>query len=75
MENKNAQLIFTWAIKNGESKIVDRILVKLMPKLISFGCALTAEDITSQDSVMVPSELFELIQKTAEELLGMKFEN
>ena len=73
MEKKNAKDIFVWAMQNGETKIADRILVKLMPQLVKFGCTLTASDIEAEESIMVPGELYELIKITAEELLGMSF--
>lgn len=75
MEQKNVKEIFEWAMLNGETKIADRILVKLMPKLVKFGCTLTANDIANNESILVPNELYQLIKTTAEDLLGTQYKD
>lgn len=75
MEQKNVKEIFEWAMLNGETKIADRILVKLMPQLVKFGCTLTANDIANNESILVPNELYQLIKTTAEDLLGTQYKD
>lgn len=65
--------IFDWAIANGEAKIVDRILVKLMPQMIAHGCQLTSATIEENSVIEVPQVLFEQILNTAQEFVGISY--
>ncbi|HRF56011.1 MAG TPA: hypothetical protein PLV58_01310 [Campylobacterales bacterium] len=65
--------IFEWAIKNGEAKIVDRILVKLLPQLLKAHSNITAADVKESAVINVSAELYELVKKSAEELIGSSF--
>ncbi len=65
--------IFEWAIKNGEAKIVDRILVKLLPQLLKAHSNITAASVEESAVINVSAELYELVKKSAEELVGRSY--
>jgi hypothetical protein len=71
---KNIIPIFRWAEANGEAKIVDRILVKLLPEMLTHGQKLTTELINQTELVEVPIGLYQAVLNTAEELVGQSFE-
>jgi len=65
--------LFNWARQNGEAKVIDRILVKLMPEFIRHNCQITAEDISQKERLDVPSSLYINIKKSAEDIIGTAF--
>lgn len=71
---KNVIPVFRWAQANGEAKIVDRILVKLLPKLLKHQQKLTTEIINQAELLEVPSELYNAVLAAAEALVGRPFE-
>ncbi|MEA1916129.1 MAG: hypothetical protein U9N42_01220 [Campylobacterota bacterium] len=70
---KDVKPLFEWAVLNGDSKIIDRILVKTLPQLVKSGCELTTSSIENSSKVDVPSELYETIKLVTEELVGSSF--
>lgn len=70
---KDVKPLFEWAVVNGDSKIIDRILVKTLPQLVKSGCELTTSSIENSSKVDVPSELYETIKLVTEELVGSSF--
>jgi hypothetical protein len=71
---KNIKPIFDWAVANGEAKIVDRILIKLLPQFIKAGYKITENTIYESDTVEVSDELFNLVKDTAEEFVGSSYQ-
>ena len=70
---KDIKPILNWAVANGEAKIIDRILMKLLPQFIKIGLKVTEKTINDSKILEVPSELYSLVQSTAEELVGSSF--
>jgi hypothetical protein len=70
---KDIKPLMLWAKANGEAKIVDRILVKLLPELVKFRQELTADMLEHQSTVEVPAELYARIQSVAEALVGQQY--
>ena len=70
---KDAKVLFNWAYQNGESRIMDRILVSIAPTLIKEDMRLTVEDINKQSKVNVSSRIYNLIKEKAEEFVGSSF--
>ena len=70
---KDIKPILNWAVANGEAKIIDRILMKLLPQFIKIGLKVTEKTINDSKILEVPSELYSLVQRTAEELVGSSF--
>ncbi len=73
-QTKNIKPLFTWAIKNGESKIVDRILVKTLPQFLKAHCTITMDAIQTAHIISVPSELYDIVKNMAEELIGSSYQ-
>ena len=69
----NAKPVFKWAKQNGETKIIDRILVRLLPELIKHDLQVTSGSICEMSELDVSDELFDKIKSMAEELVGMPY--
>ena len=69
----NIKPIFLWAREKGDAKIYDRILMKVVPELVKNNIQLTSEFIDGNETIEVPSEIYELILVKAEELIGEKY--
>jgi uncharacterized protein YfeS len=65
--------LFEWAVANGEAKIVDRILMKLMPQFLKEGHRVTSAKIEDLDSFEVSDELYSLVKEMAEEFVGDEY--
>lgn len=74
-ELKDIKPIFDWAVKNGESKIVDRILVKTIPQFLKANYMINLENIDSSSTIEVSSALYETVKNMAEELIGSSYES
>lgn len=68
---KDAKHIFTHAKSIGESKIVDRILVRVLPELIKYDKKITSTTIEESEELLVPDELYSYIRDVARELTGV----
>jgi len=66
--------VFTWAKANGETKIVDRILIRLLPEMVKLDHKITAEMVDESASVPVPESLHAQILAAAEEMVGKPFD-
>lgn len=66
--------ILEWAKQYGESKIVERLLVKLLPEILKTGEHLTPELIESRESILVDETFYQLIKTSAEEMVGARYE-
>lgn len=70
---KDIKPILNWAVANGEAKIIDRILMKLVPQLIKEGLKVTEQVINESDKLEVSGELYELVKNMAEELVDSSY--
>ncbi len=68
---KDVKPIFTCAKANGEAKIVDRILVRILPELIKHGQKMTSDSIDQAVTLEVPNELYQHIRGVAQALTGL----
>lgn len=74
MNNTNdIKKIFEWAQANGDSNIIDRILLGVLPQLLKNNMKLTREDIENSTSINVSSELYESVKSKTQELVGSSF--
>jgi hypothetical protein len=65
--------LMAWAKANSEAKIVDRILVKLLPVLVKNGLTLTIDQLETQERLEVSEELYAQIQAVTEALVGQPY--
>jgi len=70
---KDIKPILNWATANGEAKIVDRILIKLLPQFMKEGHKFTAEDIVEFDIYKVSNTLYILVKDVAEKFVGSSY--
>lgn len=70
----NAKPIFEWAFQHGETKIIERILVRLLPDLIDEKVQVTAESLLTMPALNVSEELYKKIQLVAEEMVGQAYQ-
>ena len=70
---KDLKPLLIWAKANGESKVIDRILIKTLPELIKQGYKITPADIDTHASIEIPTALFEQLQKHAEDIVGAAY--
>lgn len=68
---KDAKPIFECAIAKSEAKIVERILVSVLPDLLAHNIHISLEMIETQTQILLPDALFERVKKTAEQLTGI----
>jgi hypothetical protein len=68
---KDVKHIFNCAIANGEAKIIDRILVRVLPELLKYNQKITSESIIQAQTIDVPDELYNYIRAVAQELTGL----
>lgn len=71
---KNIKPLFDWAKANGESKIVDRILLKLLPELLKYNQKMTADMVENAEELLVEESLYILVKQTAENIVGDHYE-
>jgi hypothetical protein len=72
--NKEIKPIFDWANKIGDANINNRILAKVMPALIQAKITLTDNMINENTKIEVPQNIYNIIKSSAENLLGVPFE-
>jgi len=72
---KNIKIIFDWAKEHGDAKVIDRILVSLLPELLKNNIKLTSETIELSKTIEVSDELYESIKAKSEELVGSSFKS
>ncbi len=73
-KTKNIVPLFRWAKANGEATIVDRILMKNALLILKSGLKLTREKIETNELIEVNKDLYEMIKKSAQELVGVSYE-
>ncbi|MEA1920331.1 MAG: hypothetical protein U9N52_10850 [Campylobacterota bacterium] len=71
--NIDIKPILNWAVAHGEARIIDRILMKLLPQFIKNGHKITESDIQNRDTFLVSQDLYDLVKKQAEELIGSSY--
>lgn len=70
---KNVTPIFKWAIAHGETRISERILIKLAPELVASNHMISLAQIENNDSILLEDALYNKVRKLAEELVGETF--
>lgn len=71
---KNLKSVVGWAKQNGEAKIIDRVLLKMLPKLLEKDEKLTSDMLDQQDEVWVEDVIYDQFVAIAEELVGARYE-
>lgn len=71
---KNLKSVVQWAKQNGEAKIVDRVLLKMLPTLLEKNEKLTSDMLDQMDEVWVEDTLYDQFIAIAEELVGAHYE-
>lgn len=71
---KNLKLVVAWAKQNGEAKIIDRVLLKMLPQLLEQNEKLTSEMLDRMDEILVKESLYDQFVSIAEELVGARYE-
>jgi len=72
---KDIKPVFDWAKAHGETKIVDRILVKVLPELVQFEQKITVESLEIMTTVEIPETLYDRILTLAEEMVGRRIDD
>ncbi|MDD2904983.1 MAG: hypothetical protein WBK95_00665 [Sulfurimonas sp.] len=72
--SRDIKPLFDWANKIGDANINNRILAKAMPALIAAKFVLTDTMIREDISFDVPYDIFDVLKKSAEELLNASYE-
>lgn len=70
IELTDAKPVFMWAREHGDTRIIERILVKILPSLIEQNLRLTVEQVETVKTLMLPADLVKMISKVAKELTG-----
>jgi hypothetical protein len=70
---KNVLPLFVWANAHGEAKIIDRILIKVLPDLLKHNCKITPEQVENSQELNIPESLYTEICVVAEELIGKRY--
>jgi len=70
---KNIKPVLEWAKQNADATVIDRIVIKLLPQLIKHNYKITPQSIESNTNIEVSQEVYELMLKTAQELVGSSF--
>ena len=65
--------VLTWAVANGEAKIIDRISMKLLPEFIKNNYKITEQTINESKTLEVSAELYNLVKDVAEKLVGSSY--
>lgn len=71
---KNLKSVVVWAKQNGEAKIIDRILLKMLPKLLEKDEKFTSEMLDQMAEIWVDKVLYDQFVAVAEELVGAGYE-
>lgn len=71
---KNLKSVVYWAKQNGEAKIIDRILLKMLPQLLEKNEKLTSDMFDETGEVLVDDLLYDQFVAIAEELVGARYE-
>ncbi|MCB1143396.1 MAG: hypothetical protein H7A24_08420 [Leptospiraceae bacterium] len=65
--------ILIWAKQNGDTAIIERILVKLLPQLMKEGIRLTAKEAELAGSIPVSQNMYSDVKQVAETFVGQSF--
>lgn len=65
----DAKPIFLWAKEHGDPRIIERILVRVLPLMIERDVKLTVEQIESARTLPLPVDLANMISAVAKELI------
>lgn len=67
---RDVKPVFAWARAHGDSKIVDRVIIRLLPQLQAHGLYLSEAQVEADDQTMVPDPVYDLVKETAEALIA-----
>lgn len=67
---KDVKPIFVCAVAKSEAKIVERILVSVLPELMAHQVSITPEMIANEAEILLPESLYDSLKKAAEQLTG-----
>ncbi|MDD3608742.1 MAG: hypothetical protein PHI49_03180 [Halothiobacillaceae bacterium] len=70
---QDAKPLFDWAQENGEARIVDRILIRLLPEMLRQEQRITAQMIEEQPSLAVSDTLYAQLLTVTQELVGQTY--
>lgn len=70
---KNVTPVFKWAIAHGETKIVERILIKLAPELVASNQMISLQQVEDDQNILVDAEIYDKVLHLAEALIGQTF--
>lgn len=65
--------IFDWATRNGDVKVVGRILIKLLPIMLKHNIQLTESMIKESDAIDIPDALYDEVLNMAVSLVGQPY--
>jgi len=74
-EKKDIKPIFDWAIEHGDSNIVNRVIMKLLPHFINHNQKLTSDEVSQSTKIEVPSDLYMLVKDMSEKTVGSAYSN
>ncbi len=66
---KDIKPLMEWAKQNGDTKIIQRALVKLMPQLVARGQEITQERIENSERFTVDADLYERFEEVTKDLV------
>ena len=61
---RDVKPVLAWARAHGDSKIVDRVIVRLLPQLQAHGLQLSGAQVEADDQIMVPDPVYDLVNET-----------
>jgi len=70
---KNVIPVFRWASACADATVIDRILLKIVPQILNSSKNITREIVESNQVMEVDTTLYNLIKKTAENIVGSSF--
>lgn len=65
--------IFDWAARNGDVKVVSRILIKLLPIMLEHNIQLTESMVKESDAIDIPDALHDEVLNMAVSLVGQPY--
>ncbi|EJF07773.1 hypothetical protein ThvES_00001120 [Thiovulum sp. ES] len=71
----NLKPLFIWVKENGEGRAFDRVLMKSVIELIKFDTKVTVAELENSESYIIDENLFNILKKRVEQIVGEKFES
>lgn len=70
---KDIKPLLKWAFNEGEAKIIDRVLLKLMPQILESKLVITQKDIQDAENFFVSQSLYNDFEEVTQQIVGKKF--